>query len=188
MRRSKEEAASTRRRIVNRASRLFRGRGIASVSIADVMGSLGLTVGGFYRHFGSKEALVAEAIDAASLETTRSQDREASAALDSYLSNQHRARADLGCPVAALCSEAGHEGRSTKQAFTVALRRLIDEVAGFFGTGTKQEHDDALFSAAALVGALVLSRATVDDALARRILGAVKRGLRERLSHKKEER
>src|SRR5581483_9300711 len=66
MRRSREEAALTRRRIVEAASRLYRARGIDAVSVADVMGSLGLTVGGFYRHFDSKEALVIEAIAFAS--------------------------------------------------------------------------------------------------------------------------
>ena len=65
MRRSREDTAETRRRILEVASRLFRSRGIASVSVADVMGELGLTVGGFYRHFASKDALVAEAIEAA---------------------------------------------------------------------------------------------------------------------------
>ena len=70
MRRSREEAAATRARIVAVAARLFRARGIDATSVADVMSALGLTVGGFYRHFDSKEALVTEAIDAASRETT----------------------------------------------------------------------------------------------------------------------
>jgi len=70
MRHSRTEAALTRRRMVEAASRLFRDKGIASVSIADITSSLGLTDGGFYRHFASKEALVIEALDAASQETT----------------------------------------------------------------------------------------------------------------------
>ena len=97
MRRSREEAAATRARIVAVAARLFRARGIDATSVADVMSALGLTVGGFYRHFDSKEALVAEAIDAASRETidrhlTKSAAREGGeevellSLLDRYLS------------------------------------------------------------------------------------------------------
>src|SRR6266496_2153201 len=70
VRRSREDTAATRAKIVAVAARMFRARGIDATSIADVMSALGLTVGGFYRHFDSKEALVAEAIDAASRETT----------------------------------------------------------------------------------------------------------------------
>src|SRR5439155_6664982 len=116
MRRSREDTAETRKKIVTAASRLFRAHGIAAVSVADIMGSLGLTVGGFYRHFASKESLVAEAIEAASLETTGRHDaaardadvaRRATVLLEGYLSNAHRAHPDHGCPVAALGSEVG---------------------------------------------------------------------------------
>jgi len=116
MRRSQEDAAKTRARIVDEASRLFRARGIDATSVADVMSAAGLTVGGFYRHFESKEDLVAEAIDAASRETTdrhlaRSawkDDNNLLALFDTYLSDGHRRHPGLGCPVAALCSEAAH--------------------------------------------------------------------------------
>src|SRR5213075_2094460 len=89
VRRSREETAATRARIVAVAARMFRARGIDATSIADVMSALGLTIGGFYRHFESKEALVAEAIDAASRETT-GESVELVALLDRYLSDGHR--------------------------------------------------------------------------------------------------
>src|SRR3954468_22548362 len=108
MRRSREEAAATRARIVAVAARLFRARGIDATSVADVMSALGLTVGGFYRHFDSKEALVTEAIDAASRETTDRhlaksgppegrQRVELLSLLDHYLSHAHRQHAGQGC-------------------------------------------------------------------------------------------
>ena len=104
MRRSKEDAAQTRQDIVEAASRLFRKRGIGSVSVADVMGELGLTVGGFYRHFDSKDALAAEAIAFASESTTRGA-REAVDVINAYVSLEHVKHPEAGCPVAALCSE-----------------------------------------------------------------------------------
>jgi TetR/AcrR family transcriptional regulator, transcriptional repressor for nem operon len=171
MRRSREAAAETRRRIVEQASQFFRGRGIEAVSVADIMGSLGLTVGGFYRHFASKEALVAEALDAASLETTRDRGEGMQAMLLRYLSDEHRRQLGRGCPVAALCSEVAHQSRSTKKAFTVALERLlevIDRVAP--GAGRRK----VLHAAAAVVGGLVLARASADDRLAAEILEAVR--------------
>jgi TetR/AcrR family transcriptional repressor of nem operon len=173
MRRSREDAAQTRRTIVDAASRLFRERGIAATSVADVMKSVGLTVGGFYRHFESKEALVAEAIDLASIETTR-----AEPTLARYLSQAHRMNPAGGCPVAALCSEVAHEGKPTKKAFTRALQRLIDSVGAAFPEGSKFR-PDVLHAASSVVGALVLARATSDDALANDLLAATREKLLE---------
>ena len=170
MRRSQKAAAETRRRIVQRASELFRGQGIDAVSVADIMGSLGLTVGGFYRHFESKEALVAEAIDAASLESTKGHPGGAAEALRRYLSNEHRRDAGRGCPVAALCSEVAHQGKSTKKAFTLALERLVGVVERLMPGAARRK---VLHTAAAVVGGLVLARATTDDRLAAELLEAV---------------
>ena len=188
MRRSRDAAAATRRSIVDTASRLFRGRGIASVSVADIMATLGLTVGGFYRHFESKQALVGEAIEAASLETTSrhaettgSSPRERAAALlDAYLSRFHRDHADVGCPVAALCSEVAHEDSRTRDCFTIALRRLLAVIAGVVPGDSKAARSRRLDTAASIVGALVLARATTDEALAADLLEAARQhALRE---------
>jgi TetR/AcrR family transcriptional repressor of nem operon len=189
MRRSREETAETRRRIVDAASRLFRARGIASVSVADVMAELGMTVGGFYRHFESKEALVAEAIDVASAESlVRSRAIAASdrpvidrltALLDFYLSMGHRNNPAFGCPVPALASEIAHEGLVTKEAFTIAIERLLS-VAGCILPGDSTEaRQQRLRMTASMVGALVLARATSSEALAGDLLSAVRHGLIE---------
>jgi TetR/AcrR family transcriptional regulator, transcriptional repressor for nem operon len=175
MRRSASDTAETRRRIVETAARLFRGRGIDPVSVADIMGELGLTVGGFYRHFDSKEALVAEAIEAASLESiVQQQGLDPRALLDRYLSQAHRADAEHGCPVAALCSEVGHAPRSTKKAFTAALERLLALVDRHTRGSGRRKREQVLRQAAELVGALVLARASSDDALAAELLAAVR--------------
>ena len=195
MRRSREEAAATRARIVAVAARLFRARGIDATSVADVISALGLTVGGFYRHFDSKEALVTEAIDAASRESTdrhlaksaahlaKSAAREGGeevellSLLDRYLSHGHRQHPGQGCPVAALCSEVGHGSKETKKAFTVAIERLLTTVDAAMGCDPGADRESVLFAASAAVGAMVLARATHDESLADELLSAVRKGL-----------
>jgi TetR/AcrR family transcriptional regulator, transcriptional repressor for nem operon len=154
---------------VKTAAALFRARGIDAVSVADVMSEAGLTVGGFYKHFASKDALVAEAIDRASSESAVPTG-DAEAAVRGYLSLAHRAAPDRGCPVAALCSEAGYQPASTRRAFTRALEQLLSRVALLFPDRSRSER---LHAAAAAVGALALARATDDEKLARELLESV---------------
>ena len=166
MRKSREEAAATRQKIVDAAARLFRARGIDAVSVADIMGSLGLTVGGFYKHFDSKEALLAESMECASLQSA-SRTASAQELLAGYLSMAHRNDRERGCPVAALCSEVAHQGRSTKKAFSVAIERLFARIESL-GLSRQQ----AMAIGAQIVGAVVLARATSDEKLAQEILNA----------------
>src|ERR1051325_3266630 len=172
MRRSQEDTARTRVRIVAAAAEMFRARGIDATSVADVMSAVGLTVGGFYRHFESKEALVAEAIERASHEV-------AAHGLDSYLSDAHRRHPGRGCPVAALCSEVAHGSKATKNAFTGALERLLGSVGAAMPRSARSDRRRVLFSASAAVVALVLARATHDESLAGEILSAVREQLLE---------
>jgi TetR/AcrR family transcriptional repressor of nem operon len=183
MRRSREDALETRRRIVATAAGLFRAKGIARVSVADVVGALGLTVGAFYRHFESKDALVAEAIEAASLETSGHQGQmspDASVAarralvLGTYLSKGHRDHPGQGCPVAALAAEIPQECASTRKAFTRALERLLGVVETVVPGDSKEGRRRGLRTAASIVGALVLARATTDEKLAEEILASVR--------------
>src|SRR5262249_21805838 len=160
MRRSREDAARTRDEIVAAAAALFRARGIDAVSIADVMGEVGLTVGGFYKHFDSKEALVAEAIERASLQSSTKARGTAEEVLRAYLSWAHRAHPDRGCPVAALCSEVGHQSARTKRAFTRALERFVAQVAALLPDKSREQQ---LHATAAVVGGLVLARGTNDE-------------------------
>jgi TetR/AcrR family transcriptional repressor of nem operon len=170
MRRSREDAAQTRDKIVAAAAALFRARGIDAVSVADVMGEVGLTVGGFYKHFDSKEALVAEAIERASIESSLKQAGDVDEALRGYLSWAHRSHPDRGCPVAALCSEVGHQSAKTKRAFTHALERFVAQVGALLPNESRERQ---LHVAAAMVGGLVLARGTNDEKLARELLQAV---------------
>ena len=183
MRRSRQDAADTRTKIVEAASRLFRSRGIGAVSVADIMSSLGLTVGGFYRHFASKEALVVEAIESASRETAARQ-----STLDDYLSTLHCEHPEQGCPVAALCSEVAHQGRTTRQAFTVALERLLAGVDDATADDSPERRKTVLATAATLVGAVVLARASSNGVLAGEILGAARDQLAGDDEHRKKQR
>ena len=184
MRRSREDTAETRRRILATASRLFRARGIKAVSVADIMGALGLTVGGFYRHFESKEALLVEAIEAASDDTRarlsdaqKGADAEIGSLLDAYLSKAHRDHAEVGCPIAALCSEVAHENLPAREALTKAMYRLLEVVGRVVPGDTQEARDRRLFAAASMVGALVLSRATSDERLADDLLRVTRSGV-----------
>jgi TetR/AcrR family transcriptional repressor of nem operon len=171
---------------VSHAARLFRGRGIDAVSVADVMDAEGLTVGGFYRHFADKDQLVAEAIACASAETCDVLAESLKAAspadltrrlLERYLSLAHCEHPEAGCPVAALCTQVPHKGPVVKAAFTVALRELLTMAAVAMPGAGKRAHARRLHAAAAMVGALVLARATNDASLAAELLASVRRAL-----------
>ncbi len=137
MRKSREETARTRQRIVETAAREFRRGGIASTGVAEVMAAAGLTQGGFYRHFESKDALVRESLGsaldslAASIESSiggRSGRAAVLAVIDAYLSAQHR-DSSSSCPFVALGSELARESGSVRDAATDGFRRLADVIA-----------------------------------------------------------
>ena len=186
-RRSAQEAVKTRAALVDAAARLFRKKGLGAVSIAEIMGEVGMTVGGFYKHFENKDALVHEAIAAASKSTARELRSVAddsttpagrlSAVVDRYLSPSHRDHPESGCPIAALATDGAHAGPATRKELESALHRLI-EVVGVTDVDIETDprklrrkgrvkegdlpHLTALRVVVALVGAVVLAR-TVND-------------------------
>ena len=184
MRKSKEETEKTRRRIVTAAAAEFRKRGIVATGLNDLMQAAGLTHGGFYRHFDSKEQLVAEATDealaalikritdAASRGRTKSRSRGGlAAAIGEYLSLRHRDNPRDGCPLAAMGSELTRAGAKTREAATVGFQKLVETLAGEFeGIRPDQAKKRALAAAATLVGALTISRIVTDPALSKTIL------------------
>jgi len=186
MKASRQQAAASRERIVDAASRLFRAHGLDGISVADVMGDAGLTHGGFYSHFESKEALMAEACTRSLAESVhRWQALCANAAGDplpavaaSYLTTRHRDNPGAGCIVAALGSDVPRHAAPVRQAITLGVRELVCVLAGALREGTRaSRRRKALASYASLVGALVLSRAVDDPALSGEILRAVSASL-----------
>jgi TetR/AcrR family transcriptional repressor of nem operon len=179
---SRIQAAENHERILDIATRLFRERGIDGIGVADLMEAAGLTHGGFYGHFKSKEDLVAQACARAVarmrqnwtsvVDQSTGDPLEALAA--TYLTAKHRDGAGRGCPMAALGPEIARQGPTVRRAFTDELRPFLDylsRVVQASSTGVRRQK--ALAAYASLVGALVISRAVDDTALSNEILAAV---------------
>jgi TetR/AcrR family transcriptional regulator, transcriptional repressor for nem operon len=182
---SRAEAAHHREQVVTAASGLFRERGVDSVSLAELMAVVGLTHGGFYRQFASKDALAAEATTAAFDEWTASlremAERNAKAPVrrwrelvDTYLSAQHRDGPASGCPVTALGSEVAHEAPDSpvRAAYAAGVQDSVDVLSCFDGQASTR--DEQIATLCTLVGALTLARATAGDPLSDEILRAAK--------------
>jgi TetR/AcrR family transcriptional regulator, transcriptional repressor for nem operon len=185
---SRAEAAAHREQVVAAAARLFRERGVHGVSLSDLMADVGLTHGGFYRQFASKDALAAEAA-ASALEargaamreiTERHPDDRAAARremLDCYLSADHRDDPGTGCPTSALAGEVAHEGADSalRATYTGGVRSFVDLLADFDGDTADRDH--RITTLCTMVGAILLSRATSGDPISDEILDAAKRHL-----------
>jgi TetR/AcrR family transcriptional repressor of nem operon len=170
----------TRQRIVQGASRAYRRKGVAGVGIADLMKVLGLTHGGFYAHFRSKDDLVAAALAEGMTETlerfTARGARSAAAFAGLYLSRAHRDRATSGCVLAALAGDVPRQGVVVRRAFTKAYLRFLERLESLVpGRAARERREQALALSARLVGAILLSRALADEALSDRLLAAARR-------------
>jgi TetR/AcrR family transcriptional repressor of nem operon len=176
MRKSKEEAAETRARIIRKASKEFNQHGIAGTGLADVMKSAGLTHGGFYKHFQSKDELVTEALER-SLERLfqameHSADEGAIAELvTEYLSSVHRDDFDNACPLPALGTELWRAGGKTRHKASEGVLRFVSLVEKHLtGLPAKDRKSRAHAIVAALVGSMMLSRIVTDSKLSDRFL------------------
>jgi TetR/AcrR family transcriptional repressor of nem operon len=180
MRRSKQDAAETRRRIIIAAAAEFRRNGITDTSNSDLMAAAGLTHGGFYRHFESKDQLVAEACDAAvrsmvdkfaAAAVGKSARRRLGAATARYLSTDHRDDPAHGCPLAALGSEIARCDEGVRSAATDGFRRLVAIIAAQYeGTRPDLAKQRALAAASMMIGALTMSRIVTDPEFSSEIL------------------
>jgi len=167
---SRKEA--THDRIVEAAGRAIRRSGYSGTGVADIMKQAGLTHGGFYAHFDSREAMLAEAADRAGAETVATLERVGAAAapeqalhamIRTYLSKAHAQAIETGCAVAALGSEMPRQAPKVRRAATRRIKEMIDLVARQSPDwGQPGAHERALVTVATAVGALVLARA-VDD-------------------------
>ena len=164
----------THERIVEVAARAIRRSGYDGTGVADIMKEAGLTHGGFYAHFASREAMLAEAADRAGAETVAASAGIAAAAaspeqaleslLRVYLSKAHVEGAERGCPIVALGSEMPRQAPEVRRAATRRIKEMIDVVARLsHDWGQPGAHEHALVTVATMVGTLLLARA-VDDA------------------------
>ncbi len=188
MRVSRIQAAENRETVINVASRLFRERGFDGIGLKDLMEAAGLTQGGFYKQFASKEDLVAQAsrraLESATLRwsaaTAENPEDPLGAVIAFYLSTEHREEKMDGCPVVALGADAARQGSDVKASFEAGIKaylelleRLIAEPDGEGPNGK------AMVILSTMVGALTLSRVVNDPGLAQAFLDRAVEHLRE---------
>jgi TetR/AcrR family transcriptional regulator, transcriptional repressor for nem operon len=191
MRRSKQDAAETRQRIVSAAAAEFRRNGISDTGLADLMAAAGLTHGGFYRHFESKDQLVAEACDAAvrsmvdtfAAAAAGKPPRSRLKAAAAYLSTKHRDDPAHGCPLAALGSEIARCGEGVRSAATDGFLRLVEIIAAQYdGARPDLAKQRALAAASLMIGALTMARIVTDPELSFEILWQANRFFADKTS------
>jgi TetR/AcrR family transcriptional regulator, transcriptional repressor for nem operon len=167
---SREQMAENRRRILDVASRLFREKGFDAVSVAEVMKAAGLTHGGFYGHFSSKDDLVAETIGHV-LARDEGSGGGLRAYLEDYLAPRHRDDPAGGCPTAGLVADIRHQTPAARAAMTRGLRSQIERVGNALPDMDPADRRRAAIGTwAAMVGAVILARAVDDPALSDEVL------------------
>lgn len=187
MRVSREQAAENREKILGTATRLFREKGFDGIGIADLMKRAGLTHGGFYGQFSSKEDLMAQACERA-VDELLAQNRERFGEgegtyyqrfIANYLSCEHRDNPGSGCLMAALGADAARQSPIIKRAFTHSFNRLLTALTKIVPAKNETvnseaaKREQALTTMAALVGAQVIARAVDDPELSQAVLQAV---------------
>jgi TetR/AcrR family transcriptional regulator, transcriptional repressor for nem operon len=186
MRVSREKAAEHRDRIIDAAGALFRAKGFGGIGVADIMKAADLTHGGFYRHFASKDDLVAQAsrrtMARAAANWTKlieaAPDNPYAALLEHYLSSRHRDDPGKGCAFAALGNDAARSGKIVRRAFAEGLAPLIDILAQSIpGKSKAVRRRKAVAAMATLVGALTMARAVEGTPLSDEMLEAAHREL-----------
>ncbi|MEB3042968.1 TetR/AcrR family transcriptional regulator [Rhizobium mulingense] len=193
MRITKEKKQENYDRIVATASELFRERGFDGVGVAELMERAGLTHGGFYNHFRSKEELIAESTENGLSETLqRYAGHDVLDVMELYLAREHRDGRGQGCTAAALSCDAARQPEKTKAVFAAGIEKLVRAVEG----GIARHHASsaggraqAIAILAQAVGAIVLSRACPDDfPLADELLDACLADCRDAIENRMRER
>lgn len=173
-------------RIVEAAARAIRRSGYAGTGVADIMKEAGLTHGGFYAHFKSRDALLAEAVIHAGQANAGRLDRKIQALgregasplrvlIESYLSDEHLAATESGCVVSALISEMPRQAPEVREASALRVQRLIERVRGALPAGA--EPAQAALITSAMVGGLQLSRAVGSEREGRALLKSIRESL-----------
>jgi TetR/AcrR family transcriptional repressor of nem operon len=180
---SKAQKENTHKRIVAIASKRFREKGLAGFGIAELMKEAGLTVGGFYKHFDSRDELVAEAVrDAFGVWQRQKKASEAGGQqplsfeklIDDYVSDVHRKNPGTGCAFSALAPEIARSDKRTRALTSQQVKNDLALIIGLLpGKDKRAARSRAILTFSALVGAMSLARAISDEALSREILKAV---------------
>ncbi len=195
MRYSREHKQETHAKIVKKAAVLLREKGAHGIGVADLMKEAGLTHGGFYAHFDSREALVIEAFGYAMDRSTERwrkiaeqtpSDKRLATIVQSYLTPLHRDDPGHGCAVPALGAEIARESPKTRKAFAAKLEEMIDMVADQIpGTPRKAARKQAVATLATMMGTLVLARVAGSGEFSDEILSAGREAALARTASKK---
>ena len=187
MRKSKQETAETRQRIVASAAAEFRRNGIDGTGLADLMAAAGLTHGGFYKHFESKEQVVDESLALAIESMVQEWQRTLSAspggrgldnAIAGYLSPEYRDNVAGGCPFVALGGEVSRSAEVVRETATAGFLKLVDLIAGQLeGLSPAAARNEALFMLTSMIGAVTMARVVTDPALSTTILRQARKHL-----------
>jgi TetR/AcrR family transcriptional repressor of nem operon len=188
MRVSREQAAENREKIITTAAKLFREKGFDGIGVADLMKAAGLTHGGFYGHFNSKEDLMAQACERAVDELLQageargkeSKDSPYIAFLKNYLSIGHRDHPGAGCVMAALGAEAARQNPTVRSAFTQSAKRLVSALMEIIPAANKKKaRENSLVTLSMLVGAQTIARAMDDEEISQEVLALVLKRAKE---------
>jgi TetR/AcrR family transcriptional repressor of nem operon len=188
---SKAQKTRTHKRIVSIASKRFREKGLAGFGIVELMKEAGLTVGGFYKHFDSRDDLVAEAVSSAfggwkrRVDAAKTGEPSVSLAklIDDYLSEAHRDNPGTGCAFSALAPEIARSDKRTRAVASEQVRNDIQLITTLLpGEDKRTARSQAILTFSALVGAMALARAVSDEVLSREILKTVAERLKNSVS------
>jgi TetR/AcrR family transcriptional repressor of nem operon len=182
-----ERKDATHERIVDVAARAIRRSGYGGTGVADIMKEAGLTHGGFYAHFASRDALLAEAGDRAGAESVALAAGIAAAApagealqriMEAYLSDEHLVAIEAGCPIAALGSEMPRQAPEVRRVATIRIKEMIDLLARQMQDwGRPEAHERAMMLVCGLVGTTMIARAVDDPTLSKALRLAAMKGL-----------
>jgi TetR/AcrR family transcriptional repressor of nem operon len=177
---SQADKAATRERVLRIASRRIRTDGVNRPGVAELMREAGLTHGGFYKHFDSRDDLIAQAAAFALAEGTAKMERSAlkndedprAGLIDAYLAKQHRDGPATGCALVTLGAAAGRGDQHFKEAYEKQVRAYLDLIAGL-DDDNEDAHAQAMLTLSALVGAVLMSRAVADKHFSDELLETV---------------
>lgn len=178
MRVTREQMAQNRLRILDAASELFREKGFDAVTVAEVMNAAGLTHGGFYGHFSSKDDLVAKTLDHV-FKVDSSAPFDLPDYVERYLSPLHRDNPGKGCPTAGMVAETRHQSDSARKVMSDGTRAQIDRLSSGFSGDTAERRRLAIVSWAAMVGAMMIARGIDDQELSDELLTETKSWIEE---------
>jgi TetR/AcrR family transcriptional repressor of nem operon len=188
---SRADKAQTHERLVEAAATRFREKGLDGISLADLMKELGLTHGGFYKHFASRDALVTEAVEYAYTEGERTVAKliddqgqfDLSRYIDFYLSDSHRDAPGSGCAISALSADISRRDEDTQARYRRQLDGIFTRIGASFPGDKAEQRKQAIALMTRMYGAILIARGAGDSELSNEILKTVREQLHAALPH-----